>query len=48
MTNAPNSLATASAMLATPPPIPQISTTSPGRTLARVFSMRQAVNAAKE
>jgi hypothetical protein len=37
-----------SAAIATPPPIPQISTVSPGCSLARVVSIRQAVSVPSE
>src|SRR2546422_8337983 len=42
-TRAPQSLAIWTAAEDTPPPTPRISTSSPGRTLAWVTTMRQAV-----
>ena len=45
---APSRTATWSAAIATPPPIPQMSTVSPAARRARVVSMRHAVSAASE
>ena len=48
MTKAPRTFAIESATLDTPPPMPQINTTSPGCKRARVCSIRHAVNVDKE
>ena len=46
MTLAPNSLATCTAWMATPPPAPMISTSSRGPTLARLVKQSQGVQMA--
>src|SRR2546425_9684383 len=48
MTRAPLRLAIRNAASETPPPMPQTSTVSPGRTCARVTTMRQAVRVTSE
>src|SRR5436309_2512062 len=48
MTLAPLSFATCNAARDTPPPMPHTSTVSPGRTCARVTTIRQAVRVTSE